>query len=350
VQLTALTLSAWSSELGCAAVLARCTALTQLQHAEIGLGSLNRPKSFNWQHLPASLTQLTVHAAHLDSSNQLRDVKSSSSGQLSALLKLELSDIVVGPSHLFVQMLSMCPQLQVLVCNMHSQFGSVRVTSADMLAGVRQLQHLRSLSLSCIQGYRTAAADYAALTASSHLTSLSLHDCDIAAGAAQYTFRPGVVLLQLQQVSIQELELCGEELWSDGFGFAVEACLQLGPGAAANLARCCPLLRKLELAFIQEGLEARELQPLLQLSALTHLGIGGEGCDGAVVKEVLAQLTGGAAGYTSQSGIVSVTCIVDAVCAPVLVCLCVVQPSWVQGFVVSAHLKFGLLPPYCHGQ
>jgi hypothetical protein len=49
------------------------------------------------------------------------------------------------------------------------------IDSADMLAGVRQLQHLRSLSLSwCTSRNPPAAADYAALTASTHLTSLTL--------------------------------------------------------------------------------------------------------------------------------------------------------------------------------
>jgi hypothetical protein len=307
VQLTALTLSfADRTPIDCAAVLAQCSNLTRLQHADMGgLGMHFEPMSL--QDLPASLTQLTLRDAVLEGNRH--DVRSSSnSGQLSALLKLELSDLMFRPSNAFVQMLSIFPQLQVLVCNMHRR---LYVTSADVLAGVRQLQHLRALSLiGAIGWHPAAAADYAALTASSYLTSLTLCNCDLVAAAAQYMFRPGLVLPQLQQVSIIEPEVSGRDLWSEGFDGAEIACLQLGAGNAANLARCCPVLRTLELVFIQEGLEASELQPLLQLSALTHLGIGGEGCGAAVVKEVLAQLTGGAAVCTSQSGIVGVACIV----------------------------------------
>jgi hypothetical protein len=99
-------------------VLAQCSNLTQLQHAEMGGLGMQPFEPMSLQYLPASLTQLTVHDALFGS--RRCDAGSSSSGQLSALLKLELSQVCVRPlaSNLFVQMLSMCPQLQVLVCNL----------------------------------------------------------------------------------------------------------------------------------------------------------------------------------------------------------------------------------------
>jgi hypothetical protein len=90
VQLTALTISfAESAELDCDAVLARCSSLTRLQHAVIGLGTPDEPMPFNWQDLPASLTQLTVYDTFFDSASLPHDVGVSSSGQRSAVSPAE---------------------------------------------------------------------------------------------------------------------------------------------------------------------------------------------------------------------------------------------------------------------
>uniref|UniRef100_A0A383VER3 Uncharacterized protein n=1 Tax=Tetradesmus obliquus TaxID=3088 RepID=A0A383VER3_TETOB len=59
------------------------------------------------------------------------------------------------------------------------------------------------------------------------------------------------------------------------------------------ICRSCPALQHLVVLAVAEGVPASDLAPLLQLTELTHLGIGGAGCDDAAADQVLAKLTAG---------------------------------------------------------
>jgi hypothetical protein len=54
----------------------------------------------------------------------------------------------------------------------------------------------------------------------------------------------------------------------------------------------CPVLRSLGTLRVAVNLHDYELLPLLQLSALTDLSIGGAGCTDTVAEIVLANMTG----------------------------------------------------------
>jgi hypothetical protein len=72
-------------------------------------------------------------------------------------------------------------------------------------------------------------------------------------------------------------------------------CLNISGTDAADIARCCPALKELGVALLDEHVEADDLAPLLQLSGLRELSIAGEGCTDGVAEAVLAKLTGGPA-------------------------------------------------------
>jgi hypothetical protein len=86
-----------------------------------------------------------------------------------------------------------------------------------------------------------------------------------------------------------KLSIHNDQFWSSPYCYNMweevgpaglaENSLVLGPGDAALLVNCCPALQHVAMLAVEEGVPASDLAPLLQLNALTYLGIGGIGCD-----------------------------------------------------------------------
>jgi hypothetical protein len=141
-----------------------------------------------------------------------------------------------------------------------------------------------------------SAADYAALTASSHLQTLKVVNCSMAATAAEHMLTAGRPLLHLTELSITPVR-CSSEISSQAADWLQDPAglgdhsLAVGPAIAGRLVACCPALQALDVLVLEDGVVASDLAPLLQLTALTRLGIGGVGCDNAATL-VLAAMTG----------------------------------------------------------
>jgi hypothetical protein len=115
------------------------------------------------------------------------------------------------------------------------------------------MQQLSHMNLSYALQHSTApAAAYSALTASSKLAFLGVPCCVLPEGAWQHVFPAGRRLPQLRELH------------------ALHAP-DMSASDAARLAACCPSLESLE-AELQPG---ADLQPLVQMSALTQLVISG---------------------------------------------------------------------------
>jgi hypothetical protein len=67
--------------------------------------------------------------------------------------------------------------------------------------------------------------------------------------------------------------------------------LLFGPGDAQRLVDCCPALQELGCVALSADADSSSLLPLLQLSRLTSLVIGGTMC-GDADAELLARFTG----------------------------------------------------------
>jgi hypothetical protein len=172
VQLTELSLSTDCLWLD-GAVLAGASNLTRLQSLKLeGIGSKECPVQF--QYLPSSLTVLhlvdVVTSSAPDSSN---NSSSDSTWQLPALKQLTIVDCVANPTVLLLRL----PQLQHLTWDDENGKGSLH-----LMEMMKDLPHLHTLHLACF--YNSAgAAEFASVTASSHLTSLVLVSCDVPAAA-----------------------------------------------------------------------------------------------------------------------------------------------------------------------
>jgi hypothetical protein len=161
----------------------------------------------------------------------------------------------------------------------------------DTVGMLPQLQQLQVVHLSCF-GDGLDAADFAALTASSCLTSLVLMSCVVSTKAARHMFRPGQLLPHLQQINISAAALADHgdlEVALDGIR---ELSLLVRAGEMQRIVDSCPVLRSLGTLRVAVNLHDYELLPLLQLSALTDLSIGGAGCTDTVAEIVLANMTG----------------------------------------------------------
>ncbi|WIA31979.1 hypothetical protein OEZ86_002833 [Tetradesmus obliquus] len=275
VQLTMLSLStdcAW--RLGGLA-LALLSSLSNLQRLELATAGTDQ-HPVQMQNLPGSLTALSLTDIIVDSTQDI-----SSCCQLSRLQQLELSATDVPAT-----MLRHVPWLQTL-------FLDASMKKHAVLPMLPQLQHIRSVILEEMQG-AAAASDYAALTASSQLEKLQLTMCGIAGSAAEHMFAAGRLLPQLHSISIQS-EF--ENPWfptedKDSDDEDDDCALVLGPGDAARLAACCPGLQALGTLAVEADVTAADLLPLLQLTALTRLELGGHGCGDDVAQQVLAKMTG----------------------------------------------------------
>jgi hypothetical protein len=152
-----------------------------------------------------------------------------------------------------------------------------------LLAALQNLQQLQSLSL---HGCKVTALEgdemqqYAALTASTHLTQLDLvsyDDCLMADGAARYMFSEGKQLPHLKKLWF------GVEDW-DGS----ESPQPFGPGDLARLAAACLALEQFwVLPCIQPSADITELA---LLTSVTELKVGGWNLCAPELTSVLLQM------------------------------------------------------------
>jgi hypothetical protein len=286
VQLTELSLSGDGGGWLSGAVLGRASSLSQLQCLKlVDVGSSHCPVRF--ADLPCGLTAL--HLSCVGTAITF-DSSSSSSWQLPLLRQLKVQDCEVPAAAL-----QRMPQLQHFWCenDLLSDFHGIA-------AGLQHLQQLQTLKLAWF-GQDMQAAEFAGLTASSHLTSLELLTCGVDEGAARHMFRQGQLMPQLQRFLIAGCD-------SDWGGDARDALEEfsdwsvlLQDGDADRIVTSCPALQSLGTLAIAEGLPQSQLLPLLQLTALTELGIGGDGCTDAVAEQLLAKMTGGRSNSSSSS-------------------------------------------------
>jgi hypothetical protein len=259
--------------------LAAVSLLTQLQKLDLTTPISRKP--FQLQLLPSSLTQLQLSSV-VSSSKSLSD-----GWQLPSLKVLTAYESILPPAALLRM-----PHLQQLRLDAHGLYGSMGVLNLkDVLNALSQLQHMVYVVLRDFKEVAPAAS-YAALTASPYLKGFELIDCQVAAAAAQHMCTPGRLRPQLQRMRI-----AAQALWATQHRWSVyEASgylgLVLGPQDAAQLASCCPQLQELGPVMVRRGTAAEDLQPLVQLSVLTRLQIGGAACDDTIAEQVLAHLTG----------------------------------------------------------
>jgi hypothetical protein len=197
-QLTALTLSSCDGWLDSAALTA-ASNLTNLQELTLGaMGSEQQPVKL--LDLPTSLVTANlvccISTAMPDASSS-----SNSSWELPLLRSLQLQFAVFQPAALLRM-----AQLQKLECSFVCTSQGKGMAMGDILPVLPSLQQLQHLSITGCQGSEeeTEAAEYAALTSSSHLTALELHGCAIPAAAAQHLLAAGKQLPQLQCITIEE--------------------------------------------------------------------------------------------------------------------------------------------------
>jgi hypothetical protein len=168
----------------------------------------------------------------------------------------------------------------------------------SFLAQLPQLQQLQHLELHDVEAVEdvASAASYAALTTSSHLTTLRLIDCSISRGAAQHMFAAGRQLQQLQQLDIGASDTVHSHYASgvEGRQRMKNCSLVLGSGDLQRLVTCCPNLTQLALIWPAEDMSsaAVDLRLLLQLTRLTGLTFGGAHVDNQAAKQVLQRMTG----------------------------------------------------------
>jgi hypothetical protein len=245
--------------------LAVVSCLTQLQKLDLTRPTGSR-QPFELQLLPSSLTELQFSRA-VSSSKGCRD-----GWQLPSLRVFTAYQESVHPAALLRM-----PQLQQLRLD-----GQGFISMEDMLTALSQLQQMVYMALRDFRGVAPAAC-YAALTASPYLKGFELTSCRMAAAAAQHMFPPGRLCPQLQRMRIAEydrwpVEGRASDRWADDQAGGYLG-LVIGPPDAAELVSCCPQLQELGPVMVGPGTTFEDLQPLVQLSALTRLQIGGAACD-----------------------------------------------------------------------
>ena len=167
------------------------------------------------------------------------------------------------------------------LCHLQLPTCSIAGGAAGIAQLLSQLQHLTQLThlelARCMQRPARAdlpAASYSALTASSELQHLDIHQCFLPAGAWQHVFPAGRQLPHLQSLVIDRVTM----------NSSIAA-----PGS--SLVSCCPALQLLTMQDLQCSKEL--LGALPRLSRLTGLQMGVvDGASGREVLEQLCQLTG----------------------------------------------------------
>jgi HPt (histidine-containing phosphotransfer) domain-containing protein len=244
------------------------------------------------QGLPPSLTKLQVNwNAPEDLSNSRVPALSS----LTAMQELDLWSRDVGGSILP----SFCASRQQLrVLKLAGRLSSGLLPA--LLAAMPRLPQLQELVVSNINGdvRPLGAADVELydqlLPAAPQLTTLELSWVKgemLPANCGQHLFAAGVSLPRLKQLVLglpsDVWEWCKEDVAVAGYVDGMTQCL--GRGDIGRLARCCPALEMLWIpGMVQRGVD---MSPLLRLTALTELFVGGEAINDAVASGVLAQMT-----------------------------------------------------------
>lgn len=144
-----------------------------------------------------------------------------------------------------------------------------------------------------------ASAEYSALLPLSlHITSIDMtwwdHDNLLHDGCGQRFLAAGRQLPQLKRLMLGLED--NWDVWDDNVRLgALANCTSgvgtcLGEGSLSKLVSCCPGLQQLGIpGLVEPGVQ---MQPLLQLTALTWLSVGGEMVTDDVACDVLAQLSG----------------------------------------------------------
>jgi hypothetical protein len=111
-------------------------------------------------------------------------------------------------------------------------------------------------------------------------------------------FREGQQLPHLQEFNTTDVDVPLVGDMQSAVDLFNRWSLWIGDGDADRIVQSCPALQSLGSLAVCGGLPHTQLLPLLQLSALTELSIGGAGCTDIVAEKVLAKMTGGARNST----------------------------------------------------
>jgi hypothetical protein len=201
------------------------------------------------------------------------------------LWQLTLDECVAAPTGLLLRL----PQLQYFYC-CHDFEGL-----GDLHSALPHLQQLQTLHLFWY-GWDLGAEEFASVTASSHLTSLVLVSCEVPAGAARHMFDAKRLLPHMQQLNITNTNIFpSESFWAvpEALENYEEWSLLVEAGDVQRIVHSCPALQSLGTLRVAAALPHAQLLPLVRLSALTELRIGGAGCTDAAAELVLAKMTGG---------------------------------------------------------
>jgi hypothetical protein len=283
-------------------VVAPFSCLQQLQ--ELTLCGSHATTSTLLQ-LPQSLTKLPFVWA----GEQV--LSSSVCGDLAGLTQLQHLDVFADDNmeeldepRMGGMLPDFCSSMQQLrVLKLHGRLPAD--TLPTLVRILPQLSRLESLLISNTNGKLASlpasgvAAYSALLPLSEHITHIELswdHDSPfrywniLQPGVGPHLFPARRVLPQLKQLVLGVPESVWE--WDGVAGYNccvsnVGSCF--GDGDVARLVGCCPGLERLWIAgLVQRGLD---MSPLLQLTALTDLCIGGEVVTEDVASSVLSQLT-----------------------------------------------------------
>jgi len=267
-------------------LLKYCSSFTQLQELQLE-DQGGSPSSF--QHIPSCLTALSVRGSlhtPLDLLQHPTCGMPLHMPQLGNLRALQLWHVAVIPG-----LLSCFPELQELEVRGCTLLPfNPAACGAALLQAIGQLQQLQSLILiedKVQMGLQQQQPEqFAALTASSHLTQLRVqweHQQLLAAGSAQHVFGPDKHLRHLQVLHVscfsKSLSETHDPAWLDA-------------GGIYNIARCCSGLCDLTLiGCVQPG---SDVSGLLELPACRKLAVGGAafGDEQVAVIAQLSALTG----------------------------------------------------------
>lgn len=200
--------------------------------------------------------------------------------QLSGLLHLEMAEGSLG---------LVCPSILQKMPHLRYLF-MVNIAGAGLpvlLAALQNMQQLQHHTLGS-SGRQALAGDaiqqYAALTASSHLTHLDLlADYKMLAdGAAQHMFPEGKQLPHLRSLWLGY----DEESYRHDY---TDYPQPIGPGDLAHLAAACPA--KQQLWAVQSIQPGADLHNLALLTSLTHLKVGRCGLPAEALAAALAPMS-----------------------------------------------------------
>jgi hypothetical protein len=243
--------------------------------------------------LQPSLTQLQLL---WDAQESLSSSTCSSLAGLTAMQQFEIY-VTAGSGGIVPDFCGSWQQLRVL--SLEGKFGADGV--AALLAVMPSFSRLESCIVTAdVQPQLPPPADVARyaslLPPSQHLTRLEVSWRSgagiLAPGCGEYMFAADRQLPSLKQLILGVPYSVWEGL-EGPFHYADQVdgvSAVLGIGDVARLAACCPALQQLIIAgVVQPNVDMR---PLSQLTALTHLCIGGDAVDYGVTSSALGQLTG----------------------------------------------------------